>query len=539
MKIISADTKAAMQSGVTTFCTCIQIVRRDGASFAFTDHDRAVYGQGVVYQPYNSFSRTSITSTVSLEVDQMEIDAILNSDAFAREEISSGLFDFANVEVKLVNYLNPTQTMSLRKGWIGEIVMNENNTFHAEIRGLSQIFTYRIGEPYSPECQADLGDNRCKIGLNPSWWKPLGLYRQGDFILGHVTAPSGYVTASATNLNFSSETDGANAPSADGWITYGQLDDGQWHFSSNWHGLTVPPTGGLFAGITDVVGTNVATTLGMYQDVDLVTSGLTTTDLDLGLCRVSFSGYIGLTSGTARAQLRLHAIDASGNVSTIWDTGLSSYAQLRWITLATDNTIIPAGTRKIRIDFYGTKKASEGFGAVFGGCALNFNDPNGTFNSDALSNGVMFQAQTGGMSGSTEPAFTNVINSTYTDGTVTWKAIPSFKAVSTVTTPFDFQSFTTTLPQGAGYYDGGLLKWETGKNAGRAMEVKTWGGGSIHLFQRTFYPIIAGDQFTVHPGCDKRRVTCISKFSNILNFRGFPDVPGQDAYMQTPDQQST
>jgi uncharacterized phage protein (TIGR02218 family) len=208
---------------------------------------------------------------------------------------------------------------------------------------------------------------------------------------------------------------------------------------------------------------------------------------------------------------------------------------LRWITLATDNTLIPANTRKIRIDFYGTKKATEAWGAVFGGCTLNFNDPNGNFNSDALSNGVMFQAQNAGVSGTSEPAFTNTIGATYTDGTVTWKCISSFKSSGTVSSTVDGNNFETSLPQSAGYYDGGLLKWETGKNAGRAMEVKTWTGGLITTFQPTFYPIAVGDKFTIHPGCDKRRVTCVSKFANILNFRGFPDVPGQDAYMQTPD----
>jgi hypothetical protein len=37
------------------------------------------------------------------------------------------------------------------------------------------------------------------------------------------------------------------------------------------------------------------------------------------------------------------------------------------------------------------------------------------------------------------------------------------------------------------------------------------------------------------PGCDKTRATCVAKFSNILNFRGEPDVPGQDKYYTGPN----
>ena len=36
-------------------------------------------------------------------------------------------------------------------------------------------------------------------------------------------------------------------------------------------------------------------------------------------------------------------------------------------------------------------------------------------------------------------------------------------------------------------------------------------------------------------GCDKRLATCIDRFANVLNFRGEPYVPGQDALTHYPD----
>lgn len=38
-----------------------------------------------------------------------------------------------------------------------------------------------------------------------------------------------------------------------------------------------------------------------------------------------------------------------------------------------------------------------------------------------------------------------------------------------------------------------------------------------------------GTAFTIVAGCDKRFATCKAKFSNALNFRGFPHLPGNDA----------
>ncbi|SFS08115.1 DUF2163 domain-containing protein [Yoonia litorea] len=43
-----------------------------------------------------------------------------------------------------------------------------------------------------------------------------------------------------------------------------------------------------------------------------------------------------------------------------------------------------------------------------------------------------------------------------------------------------------------------------------------------------------GDQLRLTAGCDKRAETCRDKFANFLNFRGFPDMPGDDWLMSVP-----
>jgi uncharacterized phage protein (TIGR02218 family) len=46
--------------------------------------------------------------------------------------------------------------------------------------------------------------------------------------------------------------------------------------------------------------------------------------------------------------------------------------------------------------------------------------------------------------------------------------------------------------------------------------------------------IAVGDTFTVTAGCDKRFATCVQKFDNAVNFRGFPHIPGNDFVMSYP-----
>jgi uncharacterized phage protein (TIGR02218 family) len=78
----------------------------------------------------------------------------------------------------------------------------------------------------------------------------------------------------------------------------------------------------------------------------------------------------------------------------------------------------------------------------------------------------------------------------------------------------------------------GRLQWTSGGNAGRAMEVRSHRlQGSIivlDLWQAMASPVIEGDAFVVVAGCDKQFATCRAKFSNALNFRGFPHMPGND-----------
>lgn len=47
-----------------------------------------------------------------------------------------------------------------------------------------------------------------------------------------------------------------------------------------------------------------------------------------------------------------------------------------------------------------------------------------------------------------------------------------------------------------------------------------------------------GDQLRLLVGCDKRFATCQARFANAVNFRGFPDLPGEDWISTVPAKSS-
>ena len=84
------------------------------------------------------------------------------------------------------------------------------------------------------------------------------------------------------------------------------------------------------------------------------------------------------------------------------------------------------------------------------------------------------------------------------------------------------------------YDDGGIL-WLTGLNKGIESEVRIYtyddvagSKSTITLHKATPFDIQATDKFDIYPGCKKTLSVCITKFDNIINFGGFPYIPGED-----------
>lgn len=558
MKTVSTDMKNHLLQGVTTLCTCIEVIRQDGTAFYFTDHDIAVISGGQTFLPNFGYARSSVSTSLNLEVDTSTFSGVmLGSNALAgafielavtREDIEAGLYDFASVYMFLVNYEDPNMApMKLRRGWVGEIESTESGSYSAEIRGLTQVLAYKIGEAYTPECRADLGDARCKIALAPPRWTAGNPYNLDDVVLGVINAATGFFNLPVLNPSF--ETTFTTNPSANvpDWVTYG---DPQAAFAQTDGSDTIQPggtgpapeDGDFFILSTQLDGVQ-SSGAGITQDIDLVAAGATTGDLDTGLCR--FYGSVWSVSRDNRGQSRVRwfAMDADGVVlQTVFDTGyFSTPTQSAWGKIVCNNALLPTGTRFIRADLYATKYDKHQYGTGWDNVEAALNTPTGNFNGASQFGTVAFQCTTPGTTGLTEPAWSGIIGSTQADGTAVWTCISAPRRIGVITgIGSNGKSLTASgLTDVAGFYDAGVIQWETGKNAGRSMEITTWAGSILSLFFRPYYPMAIGDRFLLFPGCDKTRATCQSKFANMLNFRGEPDVPGQDRYNLTPDAQTS
>ncbi len=94
-----------------------------------------------------------------------------------------------------------------------------------------------------------------------------------------------------------------------------------------------------------------------------------------------------------------------------------------------------------------------------------------------------------------------------------------------------------------GWFRHGVLRMQTGQAQGLSGAIKRDlvedGARVIELWHPLRAAIEPGDSLRLIAGCDKRMETCRLKFHNLLNFQGFPDIPGDDWSITDPARAGT
>lgn len=107
-----------------------------------------------------------------------------------------------------------------------------------------------------------------------------------------------------------------------------------------------------------------------------------------------------------------------------------------------------------------------------------------------------------------------------------------YRGTGTVVSAASARRFTVSGLGGfaSGFFARGLLTFTSGASDGLKIEVKSHaklaGADAIELWTDAEGIPAVGDHFSVTAGCDKRVETCKARFANVINFRGFPSMPG-------------
>lgn len=115
-------------------------------------------------------------------------------------------------------------------------------------------------------------------------------------------------------------------------------------------------------------------------------------------------------------------------------------------------------------------------------------------------------------------------------------SIPAVAA--TVTAVTDARQFTVSFSgtYANDFFNKGTVLFLTGALAGtRKVEVSDWtSAGAVTLWTELAEAPQVGDTLELRQGCGKTRADCLA-YENVVNFRGFPDVPGTDQVLRYPN----
>ncbi len=474
VKNITAGLEAHLAEEATTLTRCWSITRTDGIAFYFTDHDADLVVDGNTYKASLGFRATAVANNAGLDVDNLDVDGFFEDDSLTEEELRAGLFDYAEVKVFMCNWANLSQgILKIRKGHLGEVVFTQHGFFKAELRGLTQALQQRIGELYSAECRADLGDHRCKIPLGDAstggqFWAPNTSYDLGERVMYNF---GGTGTARLGNIFFECTRAGASLATAPAWNT----------------GIgAITTEGGAFASATCVFSDNPSNF--EFVSINTVSYRFRTTTL-------SIPGDILIEATLAGTLANLkNAINLGPGAGTKYHAGTAANDDVS----ATDNGVDTLTVTALDIGTF----------------------PNEYPLNDTVDGGWTTATLTGGLDG------------------IEWTTRAAFIRDGQITAVTDRANFTISLTAGlppVGHFDSGFLKFESGQNNGKGLEVKTYNAGVIEMYLPFGYLPVVGDLISIYPGCHKRLADCRDKFDNLHNMRAEPYLPGQDKALRYPD----
>ncbi len=155
---------AHLATGCTTVCRCWHVLRRDGVSYGFTDHDGNLAFDGIDFLASSGMSARAFQQVTGLAVDNSEAIGALSSAAVQEDDLAAGRFDGAEVRCWQVNWRAPEQRLTVFRGQFGEVT-RVNGSFRVELRGLPEILNQPQGRVFQSGCSAVLGDARCGVNL--------------------------------------------------------------------------------------------------------------------------------------------------------------------------------------------------------------------------------------------------------------------------------------------------------------------------------------------------------------------------------------
>lgn len=354
-KTVPSGLVSAIESDVTTLAICVEIERGDGKRYYVTNHDTDLVVANNTYTHLIPFQLSALSAGSQLSTDNVDLTLNCDEVSFKLADFKAGFFTHAKCRVLLVDFTNPSAGyVILRQGTFGTIEINQTGNVTITIVGMLSVLDNSVGYVYSASCTAELGDRRCKVAIDEGQVRsPINPVAQGEWY--YVYDPALMNALTITNPSFETDAAFTETSPITGWTKSANA-----RFKAT---SSVAPVVGSQAlcGGAAVGGATNPEEMYVYQDIDLVAQGVSTSDIDDGHISFLLLAYMTQHSSTEDSpRLRYDVLNASGEVIDYADTGYITLDALdAWRERACAGPLIE-GARTVRVYLYMLRQSGTG-----------------------------------------------------------------------------------------------------------------------------------------------------------------------------------
>ena len=170
MRTLPPALQASLVSGATTLCWCWRITRSDGEVLGFTDHDRDLAFDGVVYARASLRASGAVDTRFGVSGGGAAVSGVIDDGGITAEDIERGAFEAAVVDLFRVDWNDTASRVHFWSGTFGEITFSDLG-FEVELLGRHAALERSIGRVYQRRCDARIGDARCTVDLDQATFR--------------------------------------------------------------------------------------------------------------------------------------------------------------------------------------------------------------------------------------------------------------------------------------------------------------------------------------------------------------------------------
>ena len=165
MRSIHAELAERIESGAATLCHVWILRRTDGVTVGFTDHDRDLEVDGVMRRASSGWAAGAADSEVGLTPGTAAAAGVLDDETLSEADIAEGRLDRAEVDLWRLDWRRPELKVRM---WTARLagIRREGEGFVADLEGPLAALKRVAGRTYGRDCDAELGDDRCRVDLD-------------------------------------------------------------------------------------------------------------------------------------------------------------------------------------------------------------------------------------------------------------------------------------------------------------------------------------------------------------------------------------